>query len=1462
MEGQLPPYMTTAAQQAYEALRILETSFVVAQMEIAKDPRGTVMPIFCVRDDRGNRTLAKEIYSEMLDPNVYGATLLFGPLVNSFEGDVASLAISSNVPLIAWALDPILYADRGLLQLFTPKSLGMKNILENYFSKTTEYSRQVISANKGTIMRLEGASDTPVADAIRKLHGKNPGKTLLETYRWQLPPGIITLANPPGRMVRNAFSHLRAEGAKTLVAIISVLYSKAWTVCTGALQEARAQGFDVVKVVYSFIFFEKESIKETITFQPDVVFVCDESVQGVAGILQQIANLQYTPPSVLLHTPLGYQLLNSLMGTVHYIVEPLPFDLEQAAASTFPLLSLDNFDKSFYYKLGVHPGLAALQMGGLAAMLYPLVQNKQGSLTVIPVGAAFTNFFVDNEISSYIGDIVIDSKGRRGAHATGTRQFVPFPDWETYNEVLEDFDVPGACAEKGPTRLHRMMVAQSGQGQYLQHQTVTSAKRLKVWSVVGTQASCPVQALSESVSERLPCQCLPEKVSIERLYTKLVYPQPNRLTEVLQKYPCPSGCFNYLIECRPCPRGKFRSDQDVECKYCAEGTFANHEGFSACQSCPDGATCPSAMVTPIAKAGFYRMGTGRITRNAFRVCNADVWEKDDVGLEFTIIPCAGDLCRGNNECAPRYSGILCRVCTDGSYATVPDGSYAKCVECPPHAIVYLQCLGVVAAWIAITCLLAQMARTGALKSSHIATPLLFSIIAHVQLVYMIREPRPHDLHLLPGVFRIVYNMGAFLTCPETFASVSCLFGGQNAVERIKDQAFVSFGFALAGYAIVVTIMLATTLLRFAKLNLYRCFIPAESEAQRRYESRIEMLATLRIFRGCVRHCLCWTLLMFPSVVRACARVLSCSWYANESRLTMDLSLRCYAGDLGEFQARIVIISILVATLVPLGLFVLVFASRNFFGCTTVRLRFGTLLIGYNLDKWWFGAFWMTRILPIGFLPLVNLEFTHYFMCGMFLLGYRVIQTAHAPYLAHDRFAIASVHSFSVLSLLIGCLHDQMNPYVGTGIFRFMLVLASSCYDLYYLIYAVLTIVNNVYVIPWQSMKNVGIDIGRVPSFLAAISSAWYGFHSVEIFKADDGSHHINVELLSDSERSFLKYAFKETTRCCLDAGDFFQTTQVIEAFQVALERAGERHAAFYSNMLQKEECGGRPRARWLRPCCGGRRRATATTAADNVRREAQIFERCRKYVMIEELYYALVDVNTDVMDRASSLRGVRQVQHKTGDSGASAKGSAGAEVEIHETRERTGSMDSEGGTEDQKVAFKDSLAKAEYVRNDWRDDSAPIVLSSSELSARQVVAVEHDDVKMSRDAELSLVSDWALMHQKRKGVRGADLDDLSMRVADAELQLRNLLAAKKVMAAAHLEPVQQKSNAAQDDQQPALELPPQLGSIRQPAPELPPQLQTIRQADPEELPPLPPPDEPPPSDNESVESAAIGRQDV
>jgi len=396
------------------------------------------------------------------------------------------------------------------------------------------------------------------------------------------------------------------------------------------------------------------------SYAPEVIVVCGDAYGIVVSILVLKA-LGFNPQALVMSEPHGKDLVIRVSGyNVDGFMEPTPVPPPVLTRPDSTFGTYQGFLDAYQANYSEEAGIAGVQMAALGELVLQVMQNSD--LRSAETAGAYLR---SATLETLLGNYSFDERGRRRVvdNATGqavfpgltaARQFIAYPeDW---------------------TAISSMTRYNDAQVQLLSEEA---------------NASCSVAEQGDV--------CFAQ-------YRAFEYPLPGWFDKEVLVYPCRAGCFIQNRNCLPCPKGQYRSEQDLQCRPCIGGEYADLPGMAACRECDAGAECTDATKAPQSSPGFFRVEilpegenssealgettavntTSTTTTVDVEVCSqpqSEFVNYSFIACEPTTVCVGSHSSTSNTLCYGSNTGLLCGQCPEGMTYHTWKVARRECTTC-------------------------------------------------------------------------------------------------------------------------------------------------------------------------------------------------------------------------------------------------------------------------------------------------------------------------------------------------------------------------------------------------------------------------------------------------------------------------------------------------------------------------------------------------------------------------------------------------------------------------------------------------------------------------------------------------------------------------------------------------------------------------------------------------------------
>jgi len=1122
-----------------------------------------------IRDDQNNQTLAEYWYKRFTtttDPDF--CHILLGPLNNKFSHSVAQIANATQRLIVFWSTDLWMYTtglgyhesvspcvDLTIAQFCNSSKDSCEHPVPSHLQavKVNEDETRTHTASK--TRRLEAShAGSRVLTGSQSSAAANGGTNLCSSYNDCNYTLVFDMVVQAKDMARDGLRHLLDRRASKIDFITEdpEEYS-------GPIGDTRKylQALKDQRVCASLANFSRDlgatvnvlmgTIASGLVLSDSAAWVLCGSASYINQIMLMAKAAEYNPAAILLAKPFGKTLVEVMEGyNVNYVLEPLPWiPFDSGPGSDAIWDRLKTFWVDYQEDFGIEPTLPAMQVAVVGSMLTETFMEKDwaydGSLDLHHLATSLRA----RRRETFMGPVEFDNHGLRVDAPSGTRQFVPF-------------GVAGVIEK--PDSFYR----------YLESKLVI------------------IKPLNTAVD--------PE---FEHLFQNMTFPIPTWKDKVVEVSFCRAGCMARNLQCRPCSPGTHRGLAEGDCRDCTISggiiEYADTYGQSSCKVCPQGAFCNDSSGTPTAIAGYYRVGRGDApeldssnndpTASVRDVCS----EPESEGTKYEYVQChPASVCLGANKCLEFNRGVLCQECDQGYSAEGVD--IGKCQECPGWQDRFIRCViffGIYAAFIAW---LSHISYTDAFTSDSIAVPTTRIALHHLHMLGCVFEVTRLDAtsekSLVNSIILVPANV---MYKPTELAAMKCLVQTGDPFDGVVGVLFLTVVGFVATYIVIVVINHARfTLARWTR-NVPFIGQPARTGSSTKFVNKkdgagqafdkmhIRFMQEHYIMSG-VRQSVCWTLLAYPIIVRACMRVLWCNNTLDPPRLKESLDLKCNPASLGVLFYAGTIFLIIIGVGIPLFVFLMLFSHRRKMSDMYVLWTLGPLFIGYRRGVWYYEVIMLFRILVLGIMEAE--VFTNAPLCQFVIVAaFWALSKVIVPFDARGRSVLKKLDrdssiaiGFTVFcSMLLGDSIDQLGldeltafaaPFKTGHLRSAMLFLVFVANSIFVLV-AARAVMYDQLVMPLQIFEHANeYVLGADTRVLLYFARFFQGLNmSYMHTHTSHGSPYIDTKTLNDAERQFLLDALMETLSENAHSTNMVDHNMLALSLQHAYSRAAEGRAA-------------------------------------------------------------------------------------------------------------------------------------------------------------------------------------------------------------------------------------------------------------------------------------------------------------
>ena len=465
------------------------------------------------------------------------------------------------------------------------------------------------------------------------------------------------------------------------------------------------------------------------------------------------------------------------------------------------------------------------------------------------------------------------------------------------------------------------------------------------------------------------------------------------------------------------------------------------EGFyfadGACQTCPEGAVCPGAMLMPIADIGFGQLvwtnGTRQLT-NFYPCTGLERCPGSDCDCIGGAVISAMDVTP--QRCADGYvqGSPLCAKCDDG-YAN----SLGVCTECTMPSTTYLLIsLVVTLLWFPVFAKVAEMTA---------------SIEISVGVLQFLGLYSKYAIEW-PSTMQALFNYLSFFNLDLDMMLIRC-WGQLNYFTSWWIQAFLPLVYVIY---VVLKLMISFALLKITEWGWTGPLLRRGWRPRRNYS-----LSSLR--ETYMPAALMYLNAYFITGIQKALEPLICTGTPGEEYLKSDPLMRCWQGDHYKLLAWDVLAIMIYFVLLPGMVYFALFVLVPLYGLDNEMLNhnLGFLWARFETRCYWWEAIDMIRKIGLSVIMLVIDDPYTQSLAGVFAVGVVMLANfSYAPFIRqnYDRLDALGCVVLALVFILGLSVHyrksiaetAQIQEEVGGGESIFLLVFlcafsCSACYVL-------------------------------------------------------------------------------------------------------------------------------------------------------------------------------------------------------------------------------------------------------------------------------------------------------------------------------------------------------------------------------------------------------------------------------
>lgn len=459
------------------------------------------------------------------------------------------------------------------------------------------------------------------------------------------------------------------------------------------------------------------------------------------------------------------------------------------------------------------------------------------------------------------------------------------------------------------------------------------------------------------------------------------------------------------VSLRSCTIGE--SEVKTSCIVCDSGKYSL-DPKGNCNACPSEAIC-YGNYTMVPQPGYWR--TSYLT-DVFWACPfsaACIGSPEDMELSYT------------GYCADGYTGNKCQSCLGGYSRSGTN----ECGSCPDLAVNSVRLFGIMVLVVIVIVVMVKTSLNSVYRPKAIHSIYIKIFMNYLQLVMLTAT---FNLEWPNAVLEIFSYQEAAGTVTDQVFSVDCYIASNG---KADSKVFYT---KLVVFVVMPVILLAFALAFWMFYAFYRhnyTFL------------KNEFVGTFVIL----------FFLVHPNIIKSLFSAFSCEEIdPGEFWLVNDLSIRCFDSNHVFYSMTIALPGIVIWGIgVPTGCLALIWKNRLLLGKLQMKLRFGFLYNGYELDRFYWEFVILYRKIAIiscsVFLSTISVP-VQALTVLLVLVVFLYMQSVHQPY-SSPELNLMELRSIMVATVTIYCGLFYLTGDLSEGakLFFFALIVVSNAYFL-------------------------------------------------------------------------------------------------------------------------------------------------------------------------------------------------------------------------------------------------------------------------------------------------------------------------------------------------------------------------------------------------------------------------------